>query len=242
MEVYLMEHSFDIGHTDLERGMNMLSAVGFVYSLGIAFGNESLAIKTDDLDIHPLFLTTIFAWSALAAVIGDSDDIYIALHNIRIIHHDHTVRSVDANAIYACTTGKHQAVVGVELTELAGADLHIQHNALTHTLIEVCPDEGQPCVAAHAAGALKGTIAVRTAAEVQDHAFRSEHGLRFLLTLQLPCTAPTVENTLEVHIENYICQIGNGLFIVRLLIRIPMQLAHSLEEQCVAILFVRCRS
>ena len=176
----------------------------------------------------------------LTAIIGDGDDIHVVFFDLRIIYHDHTVGRIDADTIHTHTAGEHQTVVGVELTELAGADLHIQHDALTHTLIEVCSDKRQPSVAAHAAGAFKGTIEVRTAAEVQGHAFRSEHGLRFLLTLQLPRTASTVEDTLEVHIENYICQIGNGLFIVRLLIRVSVQLTHGLEKQCVAVLLMGC--
>ena len=55
-EINAMEHSLDIGHTDLEGSMYIAAAVHIIHCCCILLGDQSLAVKSCDLDaVHSLF-------------------------------------------------------------------------------------------------------------------------------------------------------------------------------------------
>ena len=182
----------------------------------------------------------IFAGTALRSVILYGDDADIPLCARRIVNDHHPVGPVNADAVNADTAGQHQAVVGIELAELAVTDGHIHHDAAVHGVIKIFPNEGQPCLPAHAARTLKGKIAMRAGAKIKAHALGTEQGLRFFLPdpVFLSGTAP-VEYAGEVHIENDVREVSHQLSTGSSGEGIAVQHAHDLIEQRVIILLVR---
>ena len=148
---------------------------------------------------------------------------------------------VNADAVNADTAGQHQAVVGIELAELAVTDGHIHHDAAAHGIIKILPDEGQPRLPTHAARTLKGKIAMRAGAKIKAHALGTEQGLRFFLPdpVFLSGTAP-VEDAGEVHIENDVREVSHQLPTGSSSEGIAVQHAHDLIEQRVIVLLVGC--
>ena len=183
----------------------------------------------------------IFAGTALRSVVLYGDDADIPLCARRIVDDHHPVGPVNADAVNADTAGQHQTVVGVELAELAVTDGHIHHDAAAHGIIKILPDEGQPCLSAHAARTLKGEVAMRAGAKIQAHALGAEQGLGLLLPDQvfLSGTAP-VKDAGEVHIENNVREVGHQLPAGRSGEGAAVQHAHDLIEQCVIVLLVGC--
>ena len=78
--------------------------------------------------------------------------------------------------------------------------------------------------------------------EVQADSLRTEHSFRFLLPdkLHLFRTA-AVKDVFKVHIKDDVRQARNDLTIAMLLVIIPAQLTHDLEEQGVAVLLMGYR-
>ena len=93
----------------------------------------------------------IFAGTALRSVVLYGDDADIPLCARRIVDDHHPVGPVNADAVNADTAGQHQSVVGVEFAELTVTDGHIHHDASTHGVKKIFPNEGQPRLPAHAA-------------------------------------------------------------------------------------------
>lgn len=187
--------------------------------------------------LHPV----IFAGTALRSVVLYGDDADIPLCARRIVDDHHPVGSVNADAVNTDTAGQHQAVVGIELAELAVTDGHIHHDAAAHGVIKIFPNEGQPRLPAHAARTLKGKIAMRAGAKIKAHALGTEQGLRFFLPdpVFLSGTAP-VEDAGEVHIENDVREVSHQLPTGSSGEGIAVQHAHSLIEQCVIALLMGC--
>ena len=183
----------------------------------------------------------IFAGTALRSVVLYGDDADIPLCARRIVDDHHPVGPVNADAVNADTAGQHQAVVGIELAELAVTDGHIHHDAAAHRVIKILPDEGQPRLPAHAARTLKGEVTMCPGAKVQADTFGTEQGPGLLLPDQvfLSGSAP-VEDAGEVHIENNIRKVGHQLPAGCSGEGIAVQHAHDLIEQCVIVLLVRC--
>ena len=183
----------------------------------------------------------IFAGTALRSVVLYGDDADIPLCARRIVDDHHPVGPVNADAVNADTAGQHQAVVGIELAELAVTDGHIHHNASAHRIIKILPDEGQPRLPAHAARTLKGEVTMCPGAKVQADTFGTEQGLRFFLPdpVFLSGTAP-VEDAGEVYIENDVREVSHQLPTGSSGEGIAVQHAHDLIEQCVIVLLVRC--
>ena len=183
----------------------------------------------------------IFAGTALRSVVLYGDDADIPLCARRIVDDHHPVGPVNADAVNADTAGQHQAVVGIELAELAVTDGHIHHDAAAHGVIKIFPNEGQPRLPAHAARTLKGKIAMRAGAKIKAHALGTEQGLRFFLPdpVFLSGTAP-VKDAGEVHIENDVREVSHQLPAGNSGEGIAVQHAHDLIEQRVIVLLVRC--
>ena len=122
--------------------------------------DQPLAVKAGDLHICFFLHPVIVPRGVLGAIILHGDDGDEMLRAGGVVHYDDPVGTVNVHAVNACAAGQHQTVVGVQLGELALVDVHAQHDAPAHRVIEACPDEGQPRLTAHATGALKGNIAV----------------------------------------------------------------------------------
>ena len=178
----------------------MSAAQCLVDPLGEPGRDEPLAIKTGDGDVNCFLHPMILPHGILRAVILYGDDGDQALCAGMVLHYDDPVGPVNVHAIDARAAGQHQPVVGVELGKLAVADGHIHHDPAAHRLIEVCPDEGQLPLTAHAAGALESQVAVLTGAEVQPHAVGTEHILRLALVLQMLWRSVPVKDAVEVHV------------------------------------------
>ena len=176
------------------------------------FGDQALAVEAGDLDIGHRFHPVIFAGAVLRPVVLHCDHLCGWGRSYRIVNDHYPVGLVNADAVNADTAGQHQTVVGVELAELAVTDGHIHHDAAAHGIIKILPDEGQPCLSAHAARTLKGEVAMRAGAKIQAHALGAEQGLGLLLPDQvfLSGTAP-VKDAGEVHIENNVREVGHQL-------------------------------
>ena len=183
----------------------------------------------------------IFAGTALRSVVLYGDDADIPLCARRIVDDHHPVGPVNADAVNADTAGQHQAVVGIELAELAVTDGHIHHDAAAHRIMTILPDEGQPRLPAHAARTLKGEVTMCPGAKVQADTFGTEQGPGLLLSNQvvLSGTAP-VKDAGEVHIENDVREVRHQLPVGCSGEGIAVQHAHDLIEQCVIVLLVRC--
>ena len=238
VEVHLMEHPLDVGQADLERGVDVFAAQHLVDLLGEPGRDETLAVKTVDGDVRCFLHPVISPHAVLRAVVLHGDDGNKTLRACQVVHDDDPVGTVDIYAVDANAAGQHQTVVDVELGELAIADGHVHHDPAAHRLIEVGPNEGQLPLPAHAAGALKCQIAVLTGSKVQPHAVGPEHILRLPLALQMFRRGVPVKDTVEVHVEDHVGQVGDGRSVVRLGEAVAAQDAHGLEEQRVAVLLV----
>ena len=148
------------------------------------------------------------------------------------------MRFVNADAVHPGSAGEHETVVGVEFTELAASQFHIQHDTLVYRFIQILPDKGETGLAAHAGGALKGHIAVWAAAEVQGDPLGAEHVSGLLPAgLLRPSGSTPVKDPGEVHIEQHIGE-GSDLFLSTLPPALSMKLVHQLVEHGAAVLLV----
>ena len=102
---------------------------------------SALRREAGDFDV-PLFLhPVIFTGTASPfPVVLYGDDADIPLCARRIVDDHHPVGPVNADAVNADTAGQHQAVVGIELAELAVTDGHIHHDAAAHGVIKRLPE------------------------------------------------------------------------------------------------------
>ena len=235
LEIHLMEHSFDVGHPDLEGGVYVAAAAGLVHDLRILFGDEAHAVKAGDVQI---FQCICPVEGSRLSVFPQGDD-RGSLHSLGwIVYDDDPVIFVNADAVYPGSAGEHETVVGVEFTELASAQFHIQHDPLAHGLVQFRPDEGEAGLAAHAGGALIGHIAAGAAAEVQGNPLGTEHisGLLPAGLLRLSGSTP-VKDPGEVHIEQHIGKSCDFL-IATLSPAFPVELVHQLVEHGAAVLLV----
>ena len=231
----MMEHSLDVGHTDLEGGVYVAAAASLVHYLRILFGDEAHAVKAGDVQIFQC-ICSVEGSRHPAFPQGDDRG---SLHSLGwIVYNDDPVFFVNADAVYPGSAGKHETVVGVEFTELASARFHIQHDPLAHGLVQFRPDEGEAGLAAHAGGALKGHIAVWAAAEVQGDPLWTEHVSGLLPAgLLRPSGSTPVKDPSEVHIEQHIGKRCDFL-IATLPPALPVELVHQLVEHSAAVLLV----
>ena len=151
--------------------------------------------------------------------------------------------AVDVHTIDTGAGGQHQAVVSVQFGELALADLHAQHDALAHCVVNVGTDERQPRLTAHTAGAFKRHITMQAGAKVQAYALGAEHRPGLLLADTLFFIGGVaVKDACEVHIKNRVRQVGNQFPVTGFGVIVATQDAHGLEEQRIGILLVGGRS
>ena len=205
LEVHLMHHPLDVGQTDLKGGVDDRAAERPVDDLGVLLGDESFSVKAGDGNVHPALHPVILPGAVLGAVVFHRDDRDAPGHHHRVVHHDDTVGLVDVDPVQPCAAGKHQAVVGIELAELTVADGHVHLDAAAHLVVHILPEKGQLALAAHAARALEGEIAVHPRSQIQAHPLRAEHipGL-FLTDLLAGQCAAAVKDPGEVHVKNHI--------------------------------------
>ena len=230
-----MEHPLDVGHPDLEGGVGVATATGLVHHLGVLFGDEAHTVKAGDVQI---FQCICPVEGSRLSVFPQGDD-RGSLHSLGwIVYDDDPVRFVNADAVYPGSAGEHETVVGVEFTELASAQFHIQHDPLAHRLIQIRPDKGETRLTAHTGGALKGHIAAGAAAEVQGNPLGTKHisGLFPAGLLRLSGSTP-VKDPGEVHIEQHIGKRCDFL-IATLPPALPVELVHQLMEHGAAVLLV----
>ena len=205
LEVHLMHHPLDVGQTDLKGSVDYSAAERPVDDLGVLLGDESFSVKAGDGNVHPALHPVILPGAVLGAVVFHRDDRDAPGHHHRVIHHDDAVGLVDVDPVQPCAAGKHQAVVGVELAELTVADGHVHLDAAAHLVVHIRPEKGQLALAAHAARAFEGEIAVHPRSQIQLHTLRAEHIPGLLLTdlLAGQCAA-AVKDPGEVHVKNHI--------------------------------------
>lgn len=166
-----------------------------------------------------------------------TNHLHIVILKCGVINDNDPVGTVNSNAIHPDAAGHQQAVVGVELTELALPDGQIHHDSSANWLVEILPDEGKHGSSAHTGRAFKDKVAVRPGAKVQSDSFRAEHRFRFLLAVNIfLLPAGVVKDSGEVHIEKDLGQIGDNLSICRECKVSAMQLVHDLIEQGIVIL------
>ena len=184
----------------------------------------------------------VFTGAVIRPIICDSDDAHIPDGAFDIVNDNDTMRFINADAFNSSTAGEHQTIIGVEFTELAVTDLHVQHDAAADFLINIRTDERQSCLTAHTAGTLEGKVAVFTGAEVQTDTLWTEHVLCLPLSFQLFSGSAVVEDAFKVHVEDDIGKVcnqsvigGNGKII-------SIQNTHGLEEQCIVILLMESRN
>ena len=213
----------------------MAAAAGLVHHLGVLFGDESHAVKAGDL--HVLQRLIAEEGPSLAAFLHRDNG--NALHFFGgIVHYNDAVLPVDPDTVHPNAGRKQEAVVGVELTELAAVQFHVQHDPPAHGFIQICPDEGEAGLAAHTGGALKGHIAAGAAAKIQGDPLGTEH-ISGLLPTDLLCSSgpAPVKDPSEVHVEQHI---GNrcDFLIATLPPALPVELVHQLMEHGAAVLLV----
>ena len=213
----------------------MAAAASLVHHLGVLLGDETYAVKAGDVQIFQCICPVEGSWLS-AFPQGDDRG---SLHSLGwIVYDDDPVIFVNADAVYPGSAGEHETIVGVEFTELASAQFHIQHDPLAHGLVQFRPDEGETGLTAHAGGAFKSHIAVWAAAEVQSDPLGAEHvsGLFPAGLLRLSGSTP-VKDPGEVHIEQHIGE-GRYLLLATLPPAFPVELVHQLMEHSAAILLV----
>ena len=202
-EIQFVEHPLDEGHTDLKGMMRHRPAILLVQSPGILFGHDPLTVEFRDGEGHFLFHTAVGFHAVFFFHRFYRDHIHrFFCVDHRIVHNDYPVFLFNLDSVHADAAGEHQAIVGIELAELAFPDLHIQHDAAAHGPIEFLPDEGQPGVTAHAVGTGKGIIHILPGAEVQRHAVGAKHVLRLLLPLHGLPRVPPVKDAGEIHVKH----------------------------------------
>ena len=243
VKIHLVEHPLDVGQANLERGVDVPAAQHPVDLRGKPGRDQPLAIEADDGHVHLFLHPVIFPSGVLGAVVLHSDDGNQVLGAGAVLHDNDPVGTVNVHAVDARAAGQHQAVIGVQLGELALVNVHAQHDAAAHRVMEVCADEGQPRLTAHAAGALESHITAGAGTEVQSHALGTEHGPGFLLAYPLFFAGgAAVKDTVEVHVEDGVGQVGDELPIAGFGVTVTTQDAHGLEEQGIAVLLVGGRS
>ena len=132
-EIYLMQHSLDIGHTDLERGVLSFRPQGLVQHFGILFGDQTLPVEADCCQLlDPLFHTVVFSHTASRAVIFYRDYLHIVILKCGVINYNDPMRFVNSNAIHPDAAGHQQAVISVEFAELALPDGQIHHDSFAN--------------------------------------------------------------------------------------------------------------
>ena len=155
-----------------------------------------------------------------------------------IVYDDDPVFFVNADAVHPGSAGEHETVVGVEFTELAAIQFHVQHDPLAHGFIQIRPDEGEPGLAAHAGGAFKSHIAAGAAAEVQSDPLGAERVSGLLPAgLLRPSSSAPVKDPGEVHIEQHIGE-SRDFLLAALPPAFPVELVHQLMEHGAAVLLV----
>ena len=113
LEIHLMEHPLDVGHSDLKGRVGVVAAECLVHRLRILFGNQAHAVEAGDVHVLQCLHSVKGAW---LFPLPKGDDRHPLRFFTRVIDHDDAVLSVDPDAIHPRAAGKHQAIIGVELT------------------------------------------------------------------------------------------------------------------------------
>ena len=232
-----MHHTLDIRHPDLERGMNVLSAVQPIDLFRKRRRKNAFAVKQRDLDI------TLFLHSFVVANIADTcpifhgNDIHIRIDSRRIVDDNDGILVPQHIRFNACSARKQQTVIGVELGQLANAKCHADRHPAGKLLIYIRTDKRKHSVAAHAARAFKGEIAHRTVTEVQCDPLGAKHGLGlFLHDRRFRVIRIPIKYSFEVKVEYYIRKIGDQRVRGGLFVFLPTEDAHSLKENGIVLL------
>ena len=197
-----MHHALDVGHTDLKGMMVMLLiAVGVKRSAQIG-RDQALAVKLQYLNIRRLLHAGIAAHRFLRPVVLDRDDGDVLYDAPGIVHHNDMVGvHMEAVLVDLLSAGKHQAVVGIELGELAAADPHPQRHALPQRIIKIGADERKAVFPTHAGRALKGAKGHWAAPKDKLDPLRAKQPLRQLLQFLHLARRLAVEDAGEVQID-----------------------------------------
>ena len=131
VKIHLVEHPLYKGQANLKGGV--AAAQSPVEPGGVLLGDEALPVKLGDGEILHLLHALVAPHTVRAAHVLHGDDPGAAVQGM-VVHHNDPVGPVNLHALYPCAGGEHEPVVGVELGELAPAQLQIQHNAPPHRL------------------------------------------------------------------------------------------------------------
>ena len=135
VKIHLMEHSLDIGQTDLEGGVDVPAAQHPVNLRGEPGRDQPLAVKAGDLHIRLLLHPSVFPGGVFCTIILHRNHGDKMLCAGSVVHHDDPMGTVDVHAVDARAAGQHQPIVSVQLGELAAVDVHAQHDALANRVI-----------------------------------------------------------------------------------------------------------
>ena len=181
VKVRPMHHTLDIRHPDLERGMNVLSAVQPIDLFRKRRGKNAFAVKQRDHDITLFLHSLVVANIADACLIFHGNDIHIRIDSRRVIDDNDRILVPQHIRFNACSARKQQTVIGVELGQLANAKCHADCHPAGKLLIYICADKRKHRAAAHTARAFKGEIACVSLTEVQCNPLRGKHGFGLFL-------------------------------------------------------------
>ena len=237
VKVHLMHHTLDIRHPDLERGMDVLSAVQPIDLFRKRRGKNALAVKQCDLDIALFLDSLVVANIADAGLIFHGNDIHIRIDSRRVIDDNDRILVPQHIRFYACSAGKQQTVIGVELGQLANAKCHADRHPAGKLLIYIRTDKRKHSVAAHAARAFKGEIACVSLTEVQCNPLRGKHGFGlFLHERRFRVIRIPIKYSFKVKVEDCLRKIGDQRVRSGLSVLLPTEDAHSLKENGVVLL------
>ena len=232
-----MHHALDIRHPDLERGMNVLSAVQPIDLFRKRRGKNAFAVKQRDRDITLFLHSLVVANIADTCLIFHGNDIHIRIDSRRIVDDNDGILVPQHIRFNACSARKQQTVIGVELGQLANAKCHADRHTAGKLLIYIRTDKRKHSAAAHAARAFKGEIACVSLTEVQCNPLRGKHGFGlFLHERRFRVIRIPIKYSFEVKVEYYIRKIGDQRVRGGLFVFLPTEDAHSLKENGIVLL------
>jgi len=232
-----MHHAIDIRHPDLERGMNVLSAVQPIDLFRKRRGKNAFAVKQRDRDITLFLHSLVVANIADTCLIFHGNDIHIRIDSRRVIDDNDRILLPQHIRFYACSARKQQTVIGVELGQLANAKCHADRHPAGKLLIYIRANKRKHSAAAHAARAFKSEIACVSLTEVQCNPLRGKHGFGlFLHERRFRVIRVPIKYSFEVKVEDCLRKIGDQRVRGGLFVFLPAEDAHSLKENGVVLL------
>ena len=160
-EIHFMDDAFDVWQTYLKGMMLMPMLFQRIKLPGQSWGYQSFAIELCDLDIHFLFHSGISSNSCIGSVILHGNGFDLGHDAFRIVNNDDPPIIQESFAVNPSAAGKEQAVIGIELTQLALPNGHAEHHAFFQLFVNISPNEAEFGITAHTGRTLEGHIGVQ---------------------------------------------------------------------------------